>query len=81
MATHKYTYTVEKKNTDINIHTNKYKQTHIIRTFLTLHEQINMISYSLYLKLPLFKTTTKLLQKGMLYEPLAYRCHFLTVML
>ena len=31
MATHKYIYTVQ-KNTDINIHTNKYKQTHIIRT-------------------------------------------------
>ena len=26
MATHKYIYTVTKKNTDINIHTNKYKQ-------------------------------------------------------
>ena len=28
MATHKYIYTVQKKNTDINIYTNKYKQTH-----------------------------------------------------
>ena len=28
MATHKYIYTVQKKNTDINIHTHKYKQTH-----------------------------------------------------
>ena len=28
MATHKYIYKVQKKNTDINIHTNKYKQTH-----------------------------------------------------
>ena len=27
MATHKYIYTVQKKEEDINIHTNKYKQT------------------------------------------------------
>ena len=28
MATHKYIYTVQKINTDINIPSNKYKQTH-----------------------------------------------------
>ena len=28
MTTHKYKYTVQKINTDINIHSNKYKQTH-----------------------------------------------------
>ena len=28
MATHKHIYTVQKINTDINIHSNKYKQTH-----------------------------------------------------
>ena len=36
MTIHKYTQLKEKKPiTDINIHTHKYKQTHIIRTLIT----------------------------------------------
>ena len=44
MTIHNYIYTVERKNniTDINIHTHKYKQTHIIRTLNTLSLSLSL---------------------------------------
>ena len=54
MTTHPHIYTIQKRNTDINIHTNSYKQTHIIRTLnmsstlllLTLKETVIQSIYT-----------------------------------